>query len=136
MRRSHIAFKDHRVRVVDIEGKPWFVAADVCRALDLRGYPSQHTAKLSEDNKKVLSHATNTRLPIFNKKQYTATVITESGLYDLVFLSRKPDAEEFKTWVTRDVLPAIRKDGASLTSRLRRVRSESNRRSTFRPNVA
>lgn len=55
-------FKGHQVRVVEIEGNPWFVAADVCVALGLGGYPSGHTIALPANEKMVLSRSSNSRL--------------------------------------------------------------------------
>lgn len=107
-------FKDHRVRVVDIDGSPWFVAADVCRALGLVGWASTYTLRLDLTEKQVIRKGDVSSLKLetlFGDKQPSLSLITESGLYKLVMKSRKEDAKEFQDWVTRDVLPAIRKDG-------------------------
>lgn len=94
------------IRVVEIQGEPWFVAADVCRALglDLLAGVHQHIAKLADDEK--------TRNRVTGMRGGQANLISESGLYKLVLRSDKAEAKVFQDWVTRDVLPAIRKDGA------------------------
>jgi len=109
-------FASFAIRIVTIDGNPWFVAADVCKALGLWGYPSQHTAKLAADQRMVVgrnSHVLSTRdeAAVFTPKAPTITIISESGLYKLALRSDKKEAEAFQDWVTRDVLPAIRKDG-------------------------
>lgn len=80
------------IRAVEIDGKPWFVAADVCKVLGLEGYTSQHTQRLPADEKLVISCAQNTRLDVFRSKQPTATLVSEPGLYALIARSDKPAA--------------------------------------------
>ena len=80
-----------------------FVAADVCRALEL-GNTSQSVSRLDDDEKGIISNDTGDLI-----------VITESGLYSLVLGSRKPEARDFKRWVTHEVIPSIRKHGAYMT---------------------
>lgn len=97
------------IRVVTIEGNPWFVAADVCRVLgtymNARGQANSAMAVLLvRDDEKCLR-------PIEARHKRAAWFINESGLYKLVMRSDKPDAKPFQDWVTRVVLPAIRKDG-------------------------
>lgn len=110
---SLFKFKDHNVRVVIIAGEPWWVAADVCNALgmDLYAGTSQWLIGLAPDQKRRASRKelpelfSGTRSPSLN-------LVSESGLYKLVLRSDKPEAKPFQDWVTRDVLPAIRKDGS------------------------
>ncbi|PLX38654.1 MAG: BRO domain-containing protein [Hyphomicrobiales bacterium] len=108
------------IRVVDIDGKPWFVAADVCRALGLLN-ASRATSPLGEHEK---------GLQVLNTPggQQSMTVIAESGLYKLVLRAHRsnPAAAEFQDWVTRDVLPAIRKDGAYVMGEEKVVSGEMN----------
>lgn len=96
------------VRTVAIDNEPWFVAADVCRALQL---PDTHKAvgRLDEDEKGRNS------VPTLGGIQ-EMTVVNEPGLYTLVLGSRKPEAKAFKRWITHDVIPSIRKHGAYATS--------------------
>lgn len=92
-----------KVRVVERSGEPWFVAADVCRALGLDSTGKALT-RLDDDEKGVNSIHT------LGGSQMM-TIINESGLYALVLGSRKPEAKAFKRWVTHKVLPAIRRTG-------------------------
>ena len=97
-------FESHALRVnMDAAGQPWFVAADVCAALAL---PETHKAiaRLDDDEKGRNS------IPTPGGSQ-EMSVVNESGLYNLVLGSRKPEAKRFKRWVTHEVLPAIRKTG-------------------------
>ncbi len=98
-------FESHNVRVVvGHDGEPWFVAADVCLALSL---PDTHKAvgRLDDDEKDRNS------IPTPGGMQ-EMTVVSESGLFNLVLGSRKPEAKRFKRWVTHEVLPTIRKTGS------------------------
>lgn len=96
------------VRTVEINGEPHFVAADVCRALELE--PTA-TRRLDEDEISILRLTQGTS----NGGNPNVNVVTESGLYSLVLGSRKPEAKVFKRWITHDVIPAIRKHGGYLT---------------------
>lgn len=91
------------IRTVVINGEPWFVAADVCRALEISN-SRDAVQRLDEDEKGVV--LTDTR-----GGQQSMTAINEPGLYVLVLGSRKPEAKEFKRWITHDVIPTIRKTG-------------------------
>lgn len=91
------------VRAVTLEGEPWFVAADVCRALGL-GNSRQTLSYLDDDEKGVITSDT------LGGKQEMST-INEPGLYSLILRSRKPEAKAFKRWITHEVIPAIRKTG-------------------------
>jgi anti-repressor protein len=92
-----------RVRVVTIDGEPWFVARDVAEALEL-GNMHSSLALLDEDERGLHSMET----PSGDQQ---ISVVNESGLYSLVLRSRKPEAKRFKRWVTHEVLPTIRKTG-------------------------
>lgn len=84
----------------DEAGNPWFVAADVCEVLEHTN-PSVAIARLDEDERAKQSLG----------RQGDAWVINESGLYNLIFTSNKPEAKRFRKWVTAEVLPTIRKTG-------------------------
>lgn len=92
-----------QVRTTVIGGEPWFVAADVCRALDL-GNPTRALDRLDDDERTLISikGASNGK-PVNG--------VNEPGLYSLVLGSRKPEAKAFKRWITHEVIPAIRKTG-------------------------
>lgn len=96
------------VRAVTLKGEPWFVAADVCRALGL-GNSSMAVSKLDDDEKMTLS-LTDSHSNQRGGAQM-ATIINEPGLYALVLSSRKPEAKAFKRWITHEVIPSIRKTG-------------------------
>lgn len=98
---------EFQIRVVVLDGSPWFVAADVCRALGMdtaRG-SGQWTRGLSDDEKGLTSVHTPGGLQ-------NVTIVSESGLYRLLMRSDKPNARPFQDWVTRDVLPSIRRTGS------------------------
>ena len=97
------------VRTVVKDNEPWFVAADVCRALDILN-PRDATARLDEDEKNTVV------LTDGNRGNPNVTIINEPGLYSLVLGSRKPEARAFKRWITHEVIPSIRKHGAYITT--------------------
>ncbi len=90
-----------QVRTVNRNGEPWFVAADVCRALEHTNV-SKALARLDADEK------ANLKLGL---RGGDTNCVNEPGLYALVLGSRKPEARAFKRWVTHEVLPSIRKTG-------------------------
>jgi prophage antirepressor-like protein len=98
-----LAFQDRAVRTVLIDGVPWFIAKDVCDILGL-GNPAETLRNFPVDEKGI--NITDT----LGGKQEMLTV-NEPGLYRLIFQSRKPEAEQFKTWVFNTVLPQIRQEG-------------------------
>lgn len=97
------------VRAVVKDGEPWFVAKDVCDALEI-GNVSQAVSYLDEDEKSNI--ITN---DIAQNGGRAPLIINESGLYSLILRSRKPEAKKFKKWVTAEVLPSIRKHGVYAT---------------------
>lgn len=97
------------VRALSVDGEPWFVAKDVCDALGL-GNVGQALSRLDEDEKSSIT--LNDGTPGNPNK----LVVNEPGLYTLVLSSRKPEAHAFKRWVTHEVLPALRRDGAYVAS--------------------
>jgi prophage antirepressor-like protein len=105
-------FADLPLRVVMRDDEPWFVAADVCAALGLgnaslavNGRADRKGADgLDEDERGVATVNT----PSGNQEML---IVNESGLYSLIFKSRKAEAKRFKKWVTSEVLPTIRRTG-------------------------
>ncbi len=95
------------IRVIDQGGEPWFVAADVCRALEIQNHRDVFS-RLDDDEKGVAL------IDTLGGQQKMSTV-NEPGLYSLVLGSRKPEAKAFKRWITHEVVPAIRKHGAYMT---------------------
>ncbi len=96
------------IRTIMQEGEPWFVAADVCRALEI-GNPTMSLGRLDEDEKMTLN-STEGHSGQRGGAQFL-NVVNEPGLYSLVLGSRKPEAKAFKRWITHEVIPAIRKTG-------------------------
>ena len=92
------------VRTVEINGEPWFVANDICYALDLTN-TTMAMSRLDEDERTKFNLG----------RQGEANVVNEFGLYNLVLASRKPEAKQFKRWITHDVIPTIRRHGAYMT---------------------
>lgn len=92
-----------QVRVVDVDGEPWFVAKDVCECLEL---DLASGARGLDDDEKAL-HTMQTP-----GGAQEMSIISEAGLYSLILRSRKPEAKAFKRWVTHDILPSIRKTGS------------------------
>ncbi len=89
------------------DGAPWFLALDVCAALDLNGSTARHLKKLDPDQVSKVN-----RIEVGEKRAgRPMSFISESGLYILIMRSDKPQAKPFQDWVTRDVLPSIRKTG-------------------------
>ena len=105
---TNFEFEGNALRVLDINGEPWFVATDVCAALNIA---NEQTRRLDKDEKGL-------RLTQTPGGQQEMIVINESGLYSLILGSRKPIAKPFKKWVTSEVLPAIRKTGSYITKPL------------------
>lgn len=97
-------FGEQLVRAIDRSGVAWFVGNDVCAALELLN-PRQAMAKLEEDERDDVQI-----VDAIGREQRT-TIISESGVYALVFTSRKPAAKQFRRWVTGEVLPALRSRG-------------------------
>ena len=98
------------VRSILIDGDPWFVAADVCKALELEK-TNRALSRLDDDEKGAHSVST----PGGRQRM---SIISESGLYSLILGSRKPEAKAFKRWITHEVIPSIRKHGAYMTDSL------------------
>jgi anti-repressor protein len=97
-------FNSSTIRVVNVDGEPWFVASDICKILELDNV-SMATNRLDGDERGVISLSDT----LGTEQNYT--IINESGFYSLVLGSRKLVAKPFKNWVTKEVLPSIRRTG-------------------------
>ena len=95
-----LSYERNDVRMVIHEGKPWWVLKDVCDILGLTN-PSMIADRLDDDERAKFNLG----------RQGETNIVNESGLYNVIFRSDKPEAKKFKRWVTHDVLPAIRKTG-------------------------
>lgn len=91
------------VRMQMIKDEPWFAAKDVCELLGLDN-SRQAVSRLDDDEKGVINSDT-----LGGKQELT--FVNESGMYALIFQSRKPQARAFRKWVTGEVLPSLRKYG-------------------------
>ena len=104
METSILQWKDEAsIRMQMVDGEPWFAAKDVCELLGLDN-SRQAVSRLDDDEKGVISSDTP------GGKQ-ELTFVSESGMYALIFQSRKPQARAFRKWVTGEVLPSLRKYG-------------------------
>lgn len=96
-------YNDREVRTVQKDGELWSVLKDVCAILGI-GNNRMASDRLDADEKGV------SQIDTLGGKQ-EMTVINESGLYNVILRSDKPEAKPFRKWVTSEVLPAIRKNG-------------------------
>lgn len=102
-------FKGAPLRTLtDKAGEPWFVAKDVCAILEISN-PSDALKRLDDDERSRFNLG----------RQGETNIVNEAGLYVLVLGSRKPEAHEFKRWVTHEVLPSIRKHGGYMAGQER-----------------
>ena len=99
-----------QVRAIMKDGEPWFVAADVCKALEV-GNPSQALTRLDDDEKFTTIISNDGAASGISSLAF----VNEPGLYTLVLGSRKREAKSFKRWVTHEVIPSIRKHGMYAT---------------------
>ena len=96
------------IRTVTKNNEPWFIATDVCSALDISN-TSQALTRLDDDEKNTI--ILNEGIGNPNK-----SIVSEYGLYNLILASRKKEAKKFKRWITHEVIPTIRKHGAYMSS--------------------
>lgn len=101
-------FSGLELRVLMQSGEPWFVATDVCKALGLTNVYDAYS-RVGEAEKVYVDRTCLGLRP--GKKM---VIVSESGLYKLIMRSDKPEARKFQDWVTREVLPSIRKTGGYL----------------------
>ena len=94
------------VRVSDRDGEPWFVAADVCKALAISN-ARDAISRLDDDEHTTVAFSDGR--PGHGAQKIN--IVSESGLYALVIRSNKPEAREFRKWITAEVLPTIRRTG-------------------------
>lgn len=100
------AFEERLVRATQRGADPWFVGRDVCACLGLRN-SKDALSTLDPDEKGVA-----TTDPLGPGGEQSVTIVSEPGVYRLVFRSRKPEAERFKRWLAHEVLPQLRRTGA------------------------
>lgn len=98
-----------KIRTHYTDNQPWFVAKDVCVTLGIdwkRGLTSRYSLHEEDISKAIIKT---------NGGPQEITIVNESGLYQLIFQSRKPIARDFSRWITSEVLPSIRKTGSYTT---------------------
>lgn len=119
------------VRTKVIDGEPWFVAKDVCMMLGIQNSRDTLAKVLDDDEAGVATIYTRSSNGVEQNRE--VGIINESGLYHLIFISRKPEAKSIRRWVTGTVLPSIRRTGSYSVSN---DRPESTKRlplPKFRP---
>lgn len=103
-------FENNQIRVLKINNEPWFVGKDVATIL---GYSNTRKALIDHVDDEDKKDGVTIRDSM--GRSQLAVVINESGMYSLILSSKLPNAKKFKRWVTSEVLPAIREDGAYIT---------------------
>ena len=112
-------FEDKKVKIVGTYEEPWFCGRDVCGILEYSNYRVAIADHVDEEDKQSLYNIMKTYERVVREIRTTpelnnetkACYITEAGLYDLVMHSRLPNAKRFRKWITKEVLPALRKKG-------------------------
>lgn len=105
-------FKGNEIStILDEYGRPWLIAKEVC---DILGLEPRDSVRYLDDDEK--SYVSRNRIGLAPGKPMF--IINESGLYNLVLKSRKPEAKAFRKWITSEVLPQIRKTGGYSTNDL------------------
>ena len=98
-------YRDSTLRTIERDGELWWILADVCRVLDIKN-PSDTASRLDSDELGL------TEVVDSKGRRKKANIINEPGLYNVIMRSDKPEAKDFKRWVTHEVLPSIRRTGA------------------------
>lgn len=114
--------ENNKVTTVQIENQSWFQGSDICNILDIKGSRDLIRRRLDDDEKMRLKIASG----------QNAWFVNESGLYNLIFRSNKPEAKVFRKWVTNEVLPALRKQGNYQIPEERKMLTGINERKLIR----
>lgn len=105
-------FEGNQVRAIEINSEPWFVGKDVSEILGYKNGSRDINVHVDEEDRQIIKSTETVLLDIPSRG---LTIINESGLYSLILSSKLPSAKKFKHWITSEVLPAIRKNGAYMT---------------------
>ena len=97
-------FQDQAVRIIDLDGEPWFVLADLASVLEITNARNV-AARLDDDMKGVR------QIDTLGGRQ-NMTIVSESGMYEVIVRSDSPIAKPFRRWITSEVLPQIRRTGS------------------------
>lgn len=102
-------YEGTNVRVIEVDGEPWFVLADLLKVLGITRKPSAVIERIDEGVRQTY--------PIQDTLGRTqqAHIVNEPGMYEVIIRSDSPKARPFKRWVTHEVIPSIRKRGGYLT---------------------
>ena len=106
-------YNGNEVRTVQKDGEPWWVLRDVCAVLEMDTSQVGKVANRLEEDERKLTTVTDSL-----GRQQSTYIINESGLYNVILRSDKPEAKPFRKWVTSEVLPSIRKHGAYMTEQV------------------
>lgn len=108
-------YNDNEIRTIEKEDGIWWVLTDVCKVLDVKN---------ATDVAKRLDGDEVTRFNLGGLSG-ESWIINESGLYNVILRSDKPEAVPFRRWVTHDVLPSIRKHGAYISDKAKQMAIEA-----------
>jgi len=103
------SYEGKEVRAMQRNGEPWWVLKDVCDVLELSN--ARMIADRLDEDDVSLAYVTDNM-----GRQQQTNIVNESGLYNVILRSDKPEAKSFKRWVTHEVLPQIRRHGAYVTT--------------------
>ncbi len=103
------SYNSKQVRTIIKDGEPWFVAKDICDILEISN-SRDAISRLDDDEKNTVAITDG------NRGNPNMTIISESGVYALIFTSRKPESENFKRWIRKEVIPSIRKTGGYIAN--------------------
>lgn len=120
-------FETQAVRVVMRDGQPWWVASDVCRVLGLNTGARNIREQLDADDIRSAAEGCDTT-DVIKGIRCDALLVSEPGVYQLIFASRKPEAKRFKRWIAHEVLPALRRTGTYTLPRAATDRVEQTQR--------
>lgn len=109
-------YENNDVRTVEMNGEPWFVLKDVCKVLGISKYRDA-AERLDDDERAPV------RVDTLGGAQ-EMTAVNESGLYNVILRSDKPEVKPFRKWVTSEVLPSIRKNGGYIAGQEQLTPSE------------
>ncbi len=104
--------KDVEVGTLLVNGEPWFKGVDVAAALGYTAPAKAVRTHVPDDDKQEMHTLGGGKMtPLLQGNQGACVYISESGLYSLIFQSKKDEAKGFQRWITKDILPSIRRTG-------------------------
>lgn len=123
---AQLGFEGKAVRMVMDGDMPWFSASDVCKALGLNNTSQALADHVDEEDRNTVRIS-----DVIRRGKPDVIFVNESGLYALIFGSKKPAAKRFKRWVTSEVLPSIRRTGRYEATQTRKTKPKPVRRGDF-----